>query len=450
MDNLESNTDNINNYSKYNGDIIKQNNMDDIVISKIKENRCSNCNTENNDNNNYCKVCGKYLYDIKNTKQKYKKINNTNFNNILQGLNIKNITLTALLSVLILLVVSLVIKVFISIDASSISTIINPLHIVLAFNIGELQGYSSSILGSGATSIKIGMIIILLIPFISLFISNKIFMRKEIKDLKDLFINSVCIGILYSIILLLISFISNIRLGSNDILQYGISLSIKYRGMSILLNGFFIGFISTYVIGFKKEYKSQNAYLNLLKISINTVFIGYISSFIIMYIFELSDSGFLYELGFYSYFDNVGLNVMLSQASAYVWMFANLIPVSLNNIVSVFSLLNSDLLLYTKLIFGSMIALSFIILLITGCLIKQKYYKNDKIIIIFSMLYALVMGGLCIFTKIYITGNISLIEMNSYKSSISMGSNVFIVILISFIYSTLVSGLGYRLYQREE
>lgn len=450
MDNLDSNYDKYKNYSKEDGNILNKSNLNNLKLEKIETNNCNNCDFENEQSFNYCKNCGEILYKVKQIENE-DKLKNINIINALKNVDKKKVIATSLVSILILLVISLVIKVFMSIDASPIDDIINPLHIILAFNLGNLHGYSSSMLGAGAINIRLGLLVILIVPIVSLFISNMIFMRKDNKDLKGLFIDSMAVGLSYSVMLLFISLISNIRLSFNDMLQYGMSLNIRYSYLSVLFNGFLIGFLSTYWIGFNKEHKKENTYFCLLKKAINTVLIGYFIVFIIMLILSLSDVSFLYELGIYGYSNTIGLNIILSQVSSYIWSFANFIPVILNNqIISAFSMTSSGLFFNTKLMLYSTIAISFIILLIMGCRIKHRYSENNiKSILIFSLFYAIAMGILALFSTINIDGNISLIQINSYKSSIYMGSNVFITMILSFVYSYLVSGLGYKLYLKE-
>lgn len=455
MDNLDSNFRKYKNYSKEDGNILNKSNLNNLNLEKIENNNCNNCNFENEQSYNYCKNCGEILYKVKRTENEEILNNKTkiirNINNILNIVDKKKVIFTSLVSILILFVVSLVIKFFMSISKSPLDAIINPMHIILAFNLSNLHGYASSMLGSGVINIRLGLLAVLIVPIVSLFISNMIFMRKERKDSKGLFIDSIAVGFSYSLMLLFISLISNLRLSFNDMLQYGMSLNIRYSYLSVLFNGFLIGFLSTYWIGFNKEHKKENNYFYLLKQAINTVLIGYFTVFIMIFILFLSDVSFLSELGIYGYSDTISLSIILSQVSSYIWSFANFIPVILNKqIISVFSMISSGLFLNTKLILYSMMAISFIILLIMGCIIKHRYKENNiKPIIIFSLFYAIAMGILALFSSINVDGNISLIQMNSYKSSIYMGSNLFITITISFLYSCLVSALGYKLYTKE-
>lgn len=456
MKSLGSDSQYYKNYSKENGNMINKSNLNNLKMEKIEINNCNKCSFENEKSYNYCKNCGNILYIIKEVeneeklKNKIKLSNSINFINILRGLINKNIIFTSFVSIFILLAISLIIKVFTFINLSPLDSIINPLNIILLFNLVNLQGYSSSIFGSGAINIKLGLLIIIIVPIISLVISNIIFMRKNRKDINELFRNSMGVGISYSLILLFIGLISNVKLNLSDMLNFGVSLNIRYNYLSILFNGFLIGFLTTYFIGFNKSYKKENIYFYLFKKAIDTVLLGYFIIFIIMIILSLYNQSFLFELGIYGYYDN--LSIMLSQLSSYIWLFANFIPVTLqDNLISVFNILDSNLFFNTKLILYSTIFISFIMLLISGCIIKHKCKENStKSVLIFSLFYAIIMSILTSFSILNIDGNISLIKINSYESSIYMGSNIFITMILSFIYSYVVSGIGYKLYTNEQ
>ena len=456
MKSLGSDSQYYKNYSKENGNMINKSNLNNLKMEKIEINNCNKCSFENEKSYNYCKNCGNILYIIKEVeneeklKNKIKLSNSINFINILRGLINKNIIFTSFVSIFILLAISLIIKVFTFINLSPLDSMINPLNIILLFNLVNLQGYSSSIFGSGAINIKLGLLIIIIVPIISLVISNIIFMRKNRKDINELFRNSMGVGISYSLILLFIGLISNVKLNLSDMLNFGVSLNIRYNYLSILFNGFLIGFLTTYFIGFNKSYKKENIYFYLFKKAIDTVLLGYFIIFIIMIILSLYNQNFLFELGIYGYYDN--LSIMLSQLSSYIWLFANFIPVTLqDNLISVFNILDSNLFFNTKLILYSTIFISFIMLLISGCIIKHKCKENStKSVLIFSLFYAIIMSILASFSILNIDGNISLIKINSYESSIYMGSNIFITMILSFIYSYVVSGIGYKLYTNEQ
>ncbi|WP_042273096.1 hypothetical protein, partial [Faecalimicrobium dakarense] len=427
------------------GELLNLNKNNNFQIEKLEGSNCAVCECENNIGSNYCKHCGADLYEI-NDKSQFESIikNNKSINYILEKFNIGKILLTSSLSLGILLVVSFFIKGFISLEFSEISYIINPLHIIMALNLGVLDGYSSTMVGSGSIEAHIGMLILLIMPVISIIISNFIFLKKENKDLNSVILNSIGFGISYGLMLAVISIFATVKSNPMDMIDYGLAINFRYRFSSLLINGFIIGFLTTYIFSFKKKYRNNNIYIDILKNAINTIAIGYILVFIILLILTLSDSSFLNEIGLYGYLDKFNIGIILSQLTAYVWEFANFIPISINN--NIISILNTGIFFNTKLIFYSMIALSLLIILISGCNIKYKYKENGKkAILIFAISYAIIMGILAMFSYITVGGNISLLEMNNYKASIFMGTSITSTMIISFIYSYVVSWIGYKL-----
>ncbi|MEG2788476.1 MAG: hypothetical protein RR942_11740, partial [Romboutsia sp.] len=367
--------------------------------------------------------------------------------NILEKINISKVLLTSLLSVGILLAISLIIKIIIGIYFPEISNIVNPLHIIMVLNIGSLSGYSSTMLGAGSVNIDIGILVLLIAPIISITISNVIVMRKENKNLNSVLLNSLGVGIFYGLILSIISIFATIKSNPMDMMEYGFSLNFRYNLFEILINGFFIGFLCSYIFGFKRKYKNDNMYLNIFKDAVNTVGIGYISVFIILLILSMSNSSLLNELGIYGYIGKINIGVILTQLSAYIWEFANMIPITINNnIISIINLLNEDMFFNTRLIFFAMIALSLLVILITGCNIRDKYSENGKkAILIFAISYSMLMVILSIFSNIRLEGSIDMFKMNNYQTSIFMGTNTVPTMVISFVYSYFISWIGYKL-----
>lgn len=445
MDNTDTNNSKYKNYCDKSGETLNFNKNNNFKLEKLKDSICKICEGENSTGNNYCKYCGADMYEI-NDKSQLEGIreNKKNINYILERFNIRKILLTSSLSLGILLVIAFFIKGFISLEFSEISYIINPLHIIMALNLGVLDGYSSTMVGSGSIEAHIGMLILLIVPIISIIISNFIFLRKENKDLNSVVRNSIGVGISYGLMLAVISIFATVKSNPMDMIDYGLAINFRYRFSSLLINGFIIGFMTTYIFSFKKKYRNNNIYLNIFKSAINTIAIGYVSVFLLLLVLSLSDASFLNEIGLYGYLDKFNIGVVLSQLTTYIWEFSNFIPISINsNIISIF---NTGIFFNTKLIFYSMITLSLLIVLISGCNIKYKYKENGKkAILIFAISYSIVMGILAMFSYITLGGNISLFEMNNYNASIFMGTSIPSTILISFIYSYVVSWIGYKL-----
>lgn len=417
------------NYSKEDGEILKSIEYMDVTLEKDTDDTCKNCKSEINGEYNYCKVCGTQLYKTC-TYNRSKGENNYKISK-------KNILLTALSSIIILLLVSVVYSSIIFKDLPEISNSMNILHVLLAMNIGTIDIYSSSMISSQAVSMKLGMLILIIWPVISLSISNLIFMKK---NSKSIMVNSIGVGAAYGLALSIISILSTVGSNSYDIFKYGYSLGFGFRTFSLLVNGFIIGFACTFAWGIIKKGKIKNKYINIFKISVKTVAIGYMLVFALLVILNLSNNSYIHELGLYKYSSDLSIGVVLSQLAAYVWAFANLIPVEIgNSVLSIFTIGSSNLFLDTKLILLAMVALSSLMMLVIGSKLKSKY-KEDSIkpVLVFSVLYSLCMGVLGTFTSII---------LSTGTTSISMGFGAILAIIISFIYSFVVALIGYKLSQ---
>lgn len=446
MDNTDNNSNKYKNYCDKSGNILNLNK--NLKLEKLEDGVCKACASENSIESSYCKYCGEDLYKLKDKGQFENTIENKkNINKILDKLKVRNILFTSALSVVILLVIGFIIKAFIAIEFPEIAYIINPLHIVMALNLGSLNGYSSTVVGSGALEAHIGILALLMIPVISMIISNVVFLRKESNDFKSVILSSLGVGFSYGLILAIIGIFATIKSNPMDMINYGLSVSFRYKFLSLLINGFIIGSFTTFIFLFKKKYKNNNLYVDIFKSAINTVAIGYILVFILLSILTLSDSSFLNEIGLYGYLGKLNIGVILSQLSSYVWEFSNFIPININNnIISMLSLGNKEIFFNTKLIFYAMTTLSLLIILIAGCNIKSKYKEDGKkSVLIFALSYAFIMGILAMFSTITLGGNISLFEINNYQASIFMGANITSTVIISFIYSYVVSWIGYKL-----
>ena len=132
---------------------------------------------------------------------------------------------------------------------------------------------TSSIMSSDETIIHLGILLIGLIPLAILSLSNFIFIKN--KNIEDVLYNSIGVGLVYGIMLVIISIISTTSISFFDMMNYGLSITFRYNIVEVLFNGFILGFISTYLIGYKKKYFGQNIYLDILKFAINSILILY-------------------------------------------------------------------------------------------------------------------------------------------------------------------------------
>lgn len=421
------------NYSKVDGK-----NIQDISIDKIylkQSLKCKNCESESK-GGLYCTSCGESLEEITYSKK------SVGINNYFKN-NFKSMALVSLSSIGILFLISLVMKLFINSSLGDLGNIINPLHLILAMNLSTISLNSASIMGYESIGIHLGILAIALIPLIVLCISNFIFIKN--KSAKDVLYNSIGIGVLYGTILIVISIFATTSVNISNMINYGISITFKYKILELFINGFILGFISTYLIGYKKKYCGENIYLDIFRYAIFTIFTMYILIFVIILGIAILDRSYLYELGLYNYSGNTLL--ILSQLALYILNFTNIIPVTVGTIkLSILSLLNGDLFFHTKIMFMAMIFLSLLILIVAGYNLRKKVKNHsNKQVVIFSIFYSIIMTALSSFTTIYMGGSSSLLQASSYQSNIFMGTQVISTFIISFIYSYIIVKIGYTL-----
>ena len=330
-----------------------------------------------------------------------------------------------------------------SFNLGELINFINPLHIILGINLGTINLNASTMMNSGSVSIHLGVLLIGLIPLFALLLSNVIFIKN--KNAQDILHNSVGVGATYGLMLVIISIFSSTSSSISQMINYGLAVSYRYNILELFLNGFILGFISTYLIGYKKKYFGQNIYLDILKKAINTILILYIAVFVILLGISIVDNSYLYELGLYNYSRNT--TFILSQLASYILAFANIVPTTIgSNKLSILSIINGDLLFDTKLMLISIIFLSLLVLILTGYNLRKKFKNSSSnIVLIFSICYSIIITILSSFSVIYVGGNMPLLQMNSYLSNIFMGSGIFTTLIISFIYSYIILKIGYTL-----
>lgn len=420
------------NYSTQDGKILENISVDKMILNQ--KSVCNFCKTENN-KRTYCKQCGKSLYEVGDLE----KVQNIKAFNI----NTKPILLTSISSALVIFLISLGIKILMYFNFGELINIINPLHIMLGINLATINLNTSTIMNSGTLTIHLGIIIIALIPLIVLSLFNTIFIKN--KNIQDILYNSIGVATAYGLILVIISIFSSTSSSIYQRMNYGISVTYRYNIFEIFLNGFILGFISTYLTSYKKRYLGQNIYLDILKKVINSILILYVVIFIIILIISIVDNSYLYEFDLYKY--NVNIIFILSQLSLYILTFANIVPTIIgNNELSILNIINGDLLFDTKLMLIAIILVSLLVLILTGYNLKKKFKNTSaNVVLIFSSFYSIIITILSAFSVIYIGGNISLLQMNSYTENIFVGSSIFTTFIISFIYSYIILKIGYML-----
>lgn len=436
------------NYSKENGSLNIKENINYFTIEKDNYTNCPKCENEVSREDIYCNNCGEILENIKSKREKFinQQGEKTKFKDIASSFDLINGLKASGLAIVILFVLSLIIKFMLVGNNNQISELINPLHIMLFSNLSNVSIFMSLFMNSTQSSVNFGFLVLLILPIVSFILPYRIFMKKRNISFITHVKNSLGVAIIYALILCVISEVSQVEVNlSNGYNQYGYGLLFGFSTFNVLFKGFIIGFISVLSMGLKKEYEKENMIAVVLKVALKTIFIGYVIVLIIATILYFANVNYIFDLGLNSYTGDISLGVVLSQLAIYLWAFANLIPVSLGSgSLSILSLFNSNISLDLMLLLGAMIALSALIFIIVGCKLESRYKsKNIKPVIIFSGCYAVIIGVIGVLTTIYIGDNTA--SMLTSLNAIQMGFNFITGMIISFIYSLIMTLTGYKL-----
>lgn len=428
------------NYLKEDGRLNIKENINYFTIEKDNNDNCSKCGNLVSKKDIYCNSCGEILENVRNKGEKTKLKDITSSFNLINGLKASG------LAILILFILSLIIKFTVVGGNDQISKLINPLHIMLFSNLASINIFMSLFMNSAQSSVNFGFLILLILPITSLILPYKIFMKKRNTSFITHVKNSLGVAIIYAIILCVIAKISQVEVSlSNGSNQYGYGIFFEFFTFSVLCKGFIIGFMSMLFMGMKKEYEKENMVVGLLKMALKTIFIGYIFVLAIAIILYLGNINYISDLGLNPYASDISLGVLLSQLAMYLWAFSNLIPLNfVNGPLSMLSLFSSNISLNLILLLGAMIALSALILIVIGCKLENKYKSaNINPVIIFSGCYSAIMAIIGMLTTIYVGDNAA--AMLTSLNAMQVGFNFIIAMIISFIYSLIMTLVGYKL-----
>ena len=232
---------------------------------------CEHCEVESKEGL-YCKNCGKSLDEVQ-TIDKLQDLKS--FKSY-----IKPALLTSLSSIVMLFLISLGLKLLTNSNIGELINSMNPLQIILGLNLGTINLNTSTMMNSGSSSIHLGVLAIALIPLFALLLSNVIFIKN--KNQQDVLYNSLAVGFMYGIILIIISIFSSTTTNVSYMINSVLAISYRYNIIELFINGFILGFISTYLMGYKKKYFGENIYLDILKFAINSILILYAVIFVIL------------------------------------------------------------------------------------------------------------------------------------------------------------------------
>ena len=437
-----------NNYSKEDGSLNIKENINYFTIEKDNRTNCPKCESQVSREDIYCSNCGEILENIKSKREKFinQQGEKTKFKDIASSFDLVNGLKASGLAIVILFVLSLIIKFMLVGNNNQISELINPLHIMLFSNLANVNIFMSLFMNSANSSVNFGFLILLILPIVSFILPYRMFMKKRNISFITHVKNSLGVAIIYAIILCVISKVSQIEVSlSNGFNQYGYGIFFSFSTFNVLFKGFIIGFILVLFMGLKKEYEKENMIAGVLKIALKTIFIGYILVLIIAAILYFANVNYIFDLGLNSYIGDISLGVVSKPTCNLLIGISKFNPLSLGSgSLSILSLFNSNISLDLMLLLGAMIALSALIFIIVGCKLESKYKsKNIKPVIIFSGCYAVIIAVIGSLTTIYIGDNVA--SMLTSLSAIQMGFNFITGMIISFIYSLIITLTGYKL-----
>lgn len=437
------------NYSKINGSMNKKLNCDGINIKKDNNGECHKCGAMIENEYLYCKNCGVNFHEKYYEKNGVSSLSKNKFDTIKEYLNFRESIKVSMIAIGLLLIISTICKFVLGFNNYEINELINPLHILLTMNLGSMKVYSSSMTKIGVGYMDFGLIILSILPVISIILANIIVYKNKIKSSEDLIRKSVGVAFCYGGVLGVIALISKVTLNySYNMSSLGYIVQLKFNFIDIIIKGAIIGFISTYICLNRKSLKHENMYIEILKKAINMVFIGYVFVFIVVAIVTISDKNYLYGMGLSSFIGKIGLIATISQIALYMFGFGNLIPFIIGEReYSILKILNSNIGITTILLLISMICLITLIIFIFACKLEAKYKreKGIKPIILLSCFYSIIIGAMSIISTISLGEGINIMSMGNYSIYMSMGLGFVSSVLISFIYSFIVSLVGYKL-----
>lgn len=436
------------NYSKIDGTMNSSINSNSFTIEKQKDSFCGKCGNKIEDGIIYCKYCGESLEKVRSKNINFKNNGNDNLKmkEVLSSFSLSKCIISAALSIVILFALSLIAKFTLLKSNSNFNDLINPLHIMLLSNFGSIEVYRNTFMSINVASMNIGLIALILLPITSLVISYRVILKDENISLENHVKNSLGVGIIYGLILAIISKLSQINLNlSSGLGQYNYSINYGINMASVLFKGFIIGFLVILFLGLKKEYEENNIYVGALRLIPKVLGIGYILTLVVFVVMYFANINYLTDFGVSSYNSKVGVGLVISQLAFYIWSFANFIPTTVgSNTLSVVTLLRSKISFDVLLILGAFMALSILIFIIVGCKLESKYKdKGIKSVLIFSIFYAIIMGILGLLTLLYISDAASPIVSNI--GSMQMGFNMIVGVITSFIYSFITTLIGFKL-----
>lgn len=324
---------------------------------------------------------------------------------------------------------------------------VNIFSILLTFHLSALKVKNMMVISIG--TIRIGIIILLLMPMIILAISNFIVYRRKIESIEECVYESIKIAFVYGLFLSIIAIFSKIRINMGIDAMFGFgfnnSTTIGYKMLYSFTNGFIIAFITSLLLNWKKEfygiYYSVDIISDVLKVFIKIAVILFIFTLIVKFTknYAFSDFNILkHSTGF-------GTVAYIVQIVAYLMIIASGGSIEIgsdSNTVSIFKIFSGSTFIDTKLVVSIVFCVFAIAMIFVGNKIYKNYKYNDKKSILhFSIVYSTFIALVSRFSTI----SLSTSSMQNFSSfEIIAKSNSVSVFLITFIFSMIFIEIGHR------
>ena len=380
-----------------------------------------------------------------NTKFEFKKPDFENFKNRNFGGKGKKALKVSLIAFLIMLVISVGISAIRTFSLGGMVRV-NVFSVLLALHLVDMKIRGMMLFS--ATTVNIGVVIVLLLPIIAISISNFIVYRRKFENMGDCIYESIKIAFIYGMILAIVSLFSKIRInmGMDSMFGFGMNNStiIGYKMISSFANGFIISFLISIVLNWKKEFRGESYLTDVIsdgfKVFLKVVAIVLVITSVVTFTKNYSLSDF----GLSDYSKGMSVIAYIVQITSYLLAIASGGAVNIGNnsdSLSVFSIFNSSVFTDTRLLIAILFSSFALIMIFEGANIYKNYrFENKKTVIHFSVVYAFLVGLVAKFSSIALSTSSSQI-MPSLEIIIRV--NPLSLFVIVFALSVLFLEVGY-------
>lgn len=326
-------------------------------------------------------------------------------------------------------------------------TRINIFSVLLTLHLSALKVKNMMVFS--ISTVKIGVMILLIVPVIVLSITNYIVYKRKFDSIKECIYESFKIAILYGLFLAIISIFSKVRINMGIDAMFGFgynnSTTIGYKMMYSFINGFTIAFVTSIILNWKKEFYGIDYFVDIV-VDVLRVFTRlFIIVLILTTLIAFAKSYTFSDFGIMTYSKGVGIIAYILQIASYLMIILSGGSIEIGDkseSLSIFSIFNKSMFMDMKLIILIVFCIFAIAMILVGSKIYKNYrYDNKKIILQFSVVYSLFISTISRFSAI----SISTSSMKNFSSfEIIAKSNPILVFISAIILSLLFLNLGYR------